>query len=425
MKRILFAVSLLVLGAAVLSYAGDGSEDDSNRIFQSPPPDVPAPPTGPGDTAQAPAAKSIDQVAGQGAVQLSLSYHAYAGYSGGWSGIPTFSDLGIGWASSPIFGISSTLGFDGRPDPTFRMHGSMYWSFPAYATPYNYTNVSVPTIWEAFCDYSLVDAVFFRVGKQILNWGVSRFFPIDNLVARVPLQFQPFSQESFDNTAGIGVKIGIPIGIHSLTAVAQLKNGYIADPTHPHFGEVGYGLMGDLQLGKTQVSLGGYYEMYLTPRGLLTVQRSVFGIDLRMEAIVALTPSQSVVSSWLANIYWEQADAKFHVMAEYMYNAESSLGYINDSEPGYPSGHAIAVLAGFKEIFRTRFDVGVKWEHSFVDNSGIVTPAIQFKALAHATFTIGIPLYYGPLTGEMTIVNPDPLKRATSFGIMLDISGSI
>jgi hypothetical protein len=176
---------------------------------------------------------------------------------------------------------------------------------------------------------------------------------------------------------------------------------------------------------RTEVSIGGYYQKYLAPRGLLAVESSFFGIDARAEAIIAETPSQGVVVSWLGNIYWEQTDWKFHLIGEYIYNAEASQAYINDAEPGYPSGHAMALLAGFKEIFGSKFDIGVKWEHAFLDNSGIVTPGIQFKPLEHITFTFGFSIYYGVASGEMMIVNLDPLKRQTSFGIKLDISGNV
>lgn len=359
----------------------------------------------------------------QKGVQLSLSYDAFAGYALGWTQKPALSNLGAGFAKSPVFGISSSLSFDARPDPNFRIHGSMSWDFPAYATPYNYTSIPAPSIDEMFADYTVANTFFFRIGKQTINWGAGRFFPIGNLVARVPEKFAPYAPESFDNTAGVGVKVGVPIGPDNVTAIAQIKNGYIASPTSPHLGEVGYGLKNSILLGNTEITVGGYYQMYLAPRALAIVKRTIFGVDTRVEAVLAETPS-GVNLSYLANIFWQQSTLHLNIEAEYMYNAGAAQPYINSSEPGFPTGPAAAVLAGFKNIFGSKLDVGVKWEQSFLDDSGIVTPAVIYKPFGHVSITFATPMYYGPTNGAMQVINPDPLGRRLSFGVKVDVSGS-
>lgn len=439
---------LLLLGVAALARlwadSGSGNNTGLGKIFEEAPGMVPpqsssseptpaqpkparaaTPSTAPAAPAKPAVPNLLNLVTTQQGIQFSLSYDAFAGYGVGWASYPTLGDFGSSMERSPIFGISSNLGFDARPDSSFRIHGSMYWDFPAYATPFNYTNVSTPAIWEMFADYTFLNTVFFRIGKQIINWGASRFFPIDDLPDLVPTSFQQFSPVSFDNTAGIGVKIGVPIGIDSLSLIAQIKNGYIANPAVPSVKEIGLGAMDDLQLGKTELSLGGYYQKYLTPTALAIFRRTIFGVDTRAEALFAQTPTGGVAISYLANIFWQSASpANFNIEAEYMHNAGPALAYINDSEPGFPTGDALAVLAGFKNIFGWPVNIGVKWEHSFLDNSGLITPGVSYTPFSHISFTLAAPVYYGPSDGEMMLLNPDPLKRAASIGVKVDLSGN-
>ena len=217
--------------------------------------------------------------------------------------------------------------------------------------------------------------------------------------------------------------------------------GTSADPTVPHLEEVGFGLTGDFVLGNSDFSLNGYYQKYLSPRALAVAKTTLFGIDARAGAIVADVAGSGAAVSWFANGYWEQPDVKFHVSVEYIYNAEEAQpytasstqpGYSIDSqqlygigtEPGYPSGHAVSALVGFKNIFGTNIDVGVQWEHVFSDNSGVVIPAILFRPFDLMTITLGAPMYYGSATSDIMTLNPDPLKRQVSLGLKLDISSS-
>jgi hypothetical protein len=50
----------------------------------------------------------------------------------------------------------------------------------------DFSQLAAPSFSELFCDYSVADVLFLRIGKQVVNWGASRFFAIDNLPARVP-----------------------------------------------------------------------------------------------------------------------------------------------------------------------------------------------------------------------------------------------
>lgn len=446
-KHLLCLSILLACGSSLFSQA---ASDNTDQMFQDNPPDAaqqPQPPstdqaassTPPTQPAEQAPPSLVDQFTVQPGIQLRGSYSGNAGFLLGWAQRPDLNDLGSGFSRSPVFGMALSLSFEARPNASFRVLGTLLENYPnASTSPVSYTDVTPPTIAELFCDYSISDLLFLRIGKQFINWGASRFFPIDNLPGRVSNRTQPYS-EGFDNSAGIAVKLTVPLGVHSLSGIAQIKNNYFQVSSIPHLQEVGYGLMTDWVLGNADISLGGYYQKYLAPRALLIGRATVFGIDARAGAIVESVPAGGVSVSGLANAYWEQADVGFHVALEYIYNADQGQGYTPSNaepgassvqtygignEPGYPTGHAVEALAGFKNIFGTNIDIGVQWEHVFIDGSGVVIPAVVFRPFELMTLTVGVPIYYGSPTSTIMGLNPDPDKRQTAFGLKLDISDS-
>ena len=439
MKRRAFLAFALFLAFAGALFADLGS-GDTDQIFQAPPPDIQAP--SPDTQAPLPDLPNpLERFTTQTGIKLRGSFDSYAGFLLGWSQLPDPNNLANGFSKSPTFGLASSVSFEARPNARFRVLGTLIENYPnTSTTPVSYTDVTPPTIAELFCDYTISDILFFRIGKQIITWGGTRFFPFDDLPARVPVSTQSYS-ERFDNSAAIGLRMTVPLGIHTVSGIAQVRSGYFANPAVPHLEEVGFGLTGDFVFGNADLSLNGYYQKYLSPRVLALAKTTLWGIDARAGAMVADVAGSGATVSWLANGYWEQPDVKFRVMVEYIYNAEQAQpytassnqpGYSIDSqqlygigtEPGYPSGHAVSALAGFKNIFGTNIDVGLQWEHVFSDNSGVVIPAILFRPFDLVTITLGVPLYYGSPTADIMELNPDPLKRQTALGLKLDISSS-
>ena len=415
MKQTLIIVLILAFAlCCIFPLFSESGTDDSDEVFENPPDDTLVPETSP--------ANPVDRFTTQGGIRLSGSFDAYGGLLVGWADWPDPSDPGKGFSKSPVASISTSLSFDARPVSYFRVWGTLSMSYPDASS--DYAQLSGPTIGELFCDYSVADVLFFRIGKQVVNWGAARFFAIDNLPARVPTGFQ-IPLESFDGgAAGIGLKVNIPFGVHSLTTFMQIKNGYLRPSSTPNLSEVGYGILGELLFGKTELSIGGYYQQYLRPRALITAKTSFFGIDAQAETIIAYTEGPGIVASWVGNLFWEQPDVGFRIAAEYIYNAETGQPYVSESQPGFPTGHAIACLAGFREVFGTKIDMGVQWEHAFLDNSGIVIPAVVFKPFGYVSITCGVPLVYGPASSEIMNINPDPENRRTSLGLRISISGT-
>ena len=395
----------ILLGLGCRLPAETGLDD----VFQDPPPDIAAADPGQADTLQ--------QLTVQNGIRIFGSYRVSLGLVAGWQDAPDFADLGAGFSGSPAVGITARLGFDARPDPGFRVTGTLEAEFPDPASfPASYTALSTPALTELFCDLTVADVLFVRAGRQVITWGAARLFPLDNLPSRVPVGFTT-ATEGYDGSGGIGVKIGIPIGVHSLSLLAQVRPGYLQDPTTPRFEEVGYGILGEVVLGRTEISLGGYFERYLRPRGVGIVRTSLWGIDLRAALIAAYAEGTGVLVSWIGNLFWEQPDTRFTIVAEYLYNAEAAQPRV------YPAGHALACVAGFRDIGGSGVDVGLQWRQAFPDGSGSVTPGVVLRPMGHMTISIGLPVYYGAPSGQIAMLNEDPENRRTAMGLKLEITG--
>ena len=216
MRRGLIAFALLLALAGGL-FADNGS-DDTDQIFQAPPPDT--------QTPQPDQPNPVDQFTTQTGIKFRGSFDSYAGFLLGWVRLPVLSNLANGFYKSPAFALASSLTFEARPNASFRVLGTLIENYPTTSSGVViYTDVTLPTFAELFCDYSISDVLFFRIGKQIITWGATRFFPFDDLPARVPV-FATLGSESFDNSAAIAFKMTVPLGVHSLSGIAQIKNGY-------------------------------------------------------------------------------------------------------------------------------------------------------------------------------------------------------
>jgi hypothetical protein len=371
-------------------------------VFQDPPPDSTA--------ADSDQAEILQQLTTQSGIRLFGSYRVSLGAVAGW-------DDAAGFSGSPALAIAARLGFDARPDPAFRVTGTLEALFPDPSSfPASYSDLSAPSFAELFCDLTIADTLFVRAGRQVVSWGAARLFPLDNLPSRVPVGFQT-TTEGYDDSAGIGVKIGIPIGVQSLALLAHVKPGYLQDPAAPRLDEVGYGILGEFVLGRTEISLGGYFERYLRPRCVGIVRTSLWGIDLRAALIAAWPGSSGVLMSWIGNLFWEQPDTRFTIVAEYLYNAEASQPRV------YPAGHVLACVAGFRDIGGSGVDAGLQWRQAFPDGSGSVTPGVVLRPLGHVTLNVGLPVYYGDPGGQIAMLNEDPQKRRFAMGLKLDITG--
>ncbi len=107
--------------------------------------------------------------------------------------------------------LNASVYFDGRPDENFRVFGKAEVEYPFTAAGSRSIN-DIFRVKELFSDFNWKNLIFFRGGKQTINWGVGYFFsPADiiNLTAIDP------ENPGAEREGPAALKVNVPIGINN------------------------------------------------------------------------------------------------------------------------------------------------------------------------------------------------------------------
>ncbi len=179
--------------------------------------------------------------------QFSTNVNIFMGYSPGWEYLPWIQDNNEDpvFTDSALMGMSSKMTFDAQIGDNFRFLQSYTVAYPDYE----------PGVSEFFADFDLDDMVYFRIGRQNLTWGISRYYPFTNLPARIPDNFGINNSNSLDDNDSFAVKMDIPIGIGGAQGLIYMRNGFFYDPTYPSMNEIGWGSYYNLALKQADITI--------------------------------------------------------------------------------------------------------------------------------------------------------------------------
>jgi hypothetical protein len=353
-----------------------------------------------------------------------------------WNGYP--ADPGsLGWpdTSSFLADLNGSLFFDARPEKSFRVFGKLKAAYPFQiqaAGPAGLPGVQVPNIqvFELFSDFDWNDALFFRVGKHTIKWGVGYFFsPADvlNLTSIDP------TEPTAEREGPVSLKVQYPLGINSLSLHLIANDITTLD-------RIGVAPKAEFVLGSWEIGIGGFYRSDLAPRAVLTASGSLLSVDLFAEAVASygadknflrtVTPSaanplgveaytqkESPFFSGTAGFSWMNADWwNPMVTAQYYYNGygydDSSLlpvafvqvgmGTLSALDLAGFGKHYAAVSAGFGKIMGKDLGVNVFWMGNLSDGSGQISPSVTWRIFDYATVSARIAFLYGPDNLEFT-----------------------
>lgn len=294
------------------------------------------------------------------------------------------------FGQTPGLDFTPSITFAARPDETIRFQGTV--SFPFGAT-----NMFAPDIDEIFFDYTLQDAVYFRIGRHLVNWGAARLFDVGGDLMS-------------NSSQGLNLKASVPVGSGSVTAILLTPQSIYTDFS---WSALTYGAQADLPVGKAEIILSGKYNGDdsggLPLRATAIVRTSIYGVDLFAEGIGASTlvqtPSISAspsVSGIIGGFYWERVDPEYKLYGEYYFNAGDKT--MRDQR--------VSLVAGANNAFGTRLNLGLQWSHAFVDNSGIVVPGFSVNLWRHVSLQVGLPFRYGA-PGSFYLVNQSPTVQSS------------
>ncbi len=330
----------------------------------------------------------------------------------GWDDISTVADsLFEPDTKSLSTSLSTQLFFDARPDQDFRVFGKMTASYP-FATDPARELQDVFHVEELFSDFNWNDTVFFRGGKQNMNWGVGYFYSPADLLSIA--EIDPEDPEA-DREGPVALKANIPIGINNLYlyALPTVAN----EPL-----EIGLAAKGELVVGAGEIGAGLIYQQEIAPAGMVTVSASAGDFDLFAEGVVSygsnrtffVESADEFFFSTTAGFRWSyspnESDSSVSLVAQYFYDGE---GY---SDPSIITGiHYAAGNLSWSDVFSSGVNAGVFWMQNFTDVSAMVTPSLTRTIVNDVSVTLQVPMMFGEEGDELS-------PRGSSMSLNLSVS---
>jgi hypothetical protein len=288
-------------------------------------------------------------------------------------------------------------------------------------------------------DYSIGNAVFFRVGIYNYTWGISQFFQFSNLPARAlpgwGVSNEPLWQRvNLDSmppliTPPVSMKVSVPIGLDNLTLLVRFDTADydFPSPTDPDPRFAGYGLQYSLVTGPIEWTLAGFWQSQLTPRSSLSMKTSILGFDFSAETTIAYPVDflflnadsqvpigasggglyvggslQRIYPTALLGLIRNWVDAGIKVTAEYAYNGERDAGQavpwlLDETGPG---GHNSVLAFQYSNFASSGITLNLVWQHCWSDGSGLISPLFQISPAPLTSIQFGPVWLYGNYGSE-------------------------
>ena len=318
-------------------------------------------------------------------------------------------------ASSLISKLAGELFFDARPERDFRVFGKV-------KAAYQYPTDWDVEIFELFSDFQIKELLFFRVGKQTVQWGVGYFFsPADvlNLVSIDP------EDPGAEREGPIAIKMHLPFAAHN--AYLYLVANDIDKPY-----EIAVAPKLELLLGNYELGLGAFYQIDLTPKGMLTLTGPLWDLDLFAEAMIqwgsdrtfydpghtpdTYTIDDRLLFSGTTGFSYINTDWNLSLFAQYFFNGQGCAPPVTALDPLYPGRHYLAVSIDWSELIDSAFGLSLLYVANFSDRSGLIYPSVTWAPIDHVSFNSGFRISYGTFGDEYA---PTGDTLAFTFGASL------
>jgi hypothetical protein len=392
-------------------------ESDIDSLFdepESPPGEDPE--AAPGEDPGTSGGNLLTDVVKKRGLTFGADYSFVAGYSPGYSEAPWYwREKDEAFTQIIAVDMASSLFLDIQLSPSLRVKQSFRMSFPDYD----------PVVKEFFCDYTLLDLAYFRIGKHTVNWGLSSNYPFTNLPARIP----------FNNSGGdsYAMKADVPIGIGGVQLLSLTRPGFVADQDNPNLDEAGYGLKYNLALPQADINIGSFYHKQMALRGYLSVKSTLADtVEAYSEGLVAVDQETfgDMVYAGSIGFLNDFFDGNLTVNGEYFYNGEryssyykTASGIVKEEITPFIYGHNIAlnlkVRPGAGDL---RFFAAYLF--NFNEWSGQIVPGCTLSPSENMTIYLAFPMALGGSGGTYYSSNVDRNNRPFSASLIVSIKGS-
>lgn len=379
--------------------------------------------------------------------------------------------------------IIGKLYFDARPDKNFSVYGKLTTAYPFYSSiktpldPYELPGSTNPLqtwtindikIFELFSDFNIGQILYFRFGKQVAGWGLSRFYQVSDPLSIAVLD--PENPED-DLEGPVALKATLPLGLHNLYFYTIVKESYLMPniyETTP--ADLGYGIKGDFLIdipenpviGNAEINLGAYYQKDLAPKFIAGVTTNISNFQIFSDQIVSwgldnyrLTDdiegtlpgdipyygseksTEGLFYSATAGIMYINNELNFIIYGEYLFLGSGTLDpdyyeklynrYITEKTAeqmgitieknlvpydllAHQGMHNTTFSLLLNELFGTdKLTFSIFWQANWVDISGLIVPGFTFNLNDYFSITAGTRITYGKDKSEFVLKMIDPV----------------
>src|SRR5690554_2901274 len=282
--------------------------------------------------------------------------------------------------------LNGDLFVDLRPDPTWRAFlkttyrgtiGSVGLEFPdlPFGGSREILDSHELSLHELFLDYTLLDRVYLRMGKQVIDWGY-----LFNPVASVGIgENKAFDYESA-SPGILAFKAHYPIRSNNLYFHALLDE--VEESSQWVFVPKAEFVVGGTELG-AGLAFGHDRPFQLVTTVSTTVgEMAVFG-----ESVIAVDTDDSsdrvvALRGTVGGMYsYSDDDGLFNLTtsAQYMYN----------------DGHQLGLMVNWTNILKSKFSASGMWFGSLGDDAGMLNLTLRLPALDWVKPSLGVQHVYG------------------------------
>ncbi len=371
--------------------------------------------------------------------------------SADWKGLDPDDLSGSDISDSLSLDLGATLFIDARPDEDTRVFAKAEITSPFYTTtgPDGRKFEDIVTITELFTDFNWDNQVFFRAGKQTVNWGVGYFFSPADLLSLS--RIDPEAPDA-ELDGPIALKINYP----------SLLNNYYLYTVVPEevesYSDLTIAPMVELVFGNSEISLGAYYQYNKAPAAMTTITSAIGDVSVYGEGYVSYGSDKTFViddggittttyddevflkGTVGASYSWSDDLSNYNLSfsGQYYYNGE---GYkdsdivnvfetpqlfgsgIVSSEPSeiaaflMDSGmHYGAANASWREMFGSDFSLSLFFIENFSSLSGMIKPTISWSGMDNIDISLSLSRMFGDAGEEYAVAGS---TAAVSLGVSI------
>jgi len=377
--------------------------------------------------------------------------------SADWVGLDPVDISGSDISDSLSLDLGATLFIDARPDEDTRVFAKADITSPFYTTPNTSKDIQdgrgfedIVTITELFTDFNWDNQVFFRAGKQTVNWGVGNFFSPADLLSLS--RIDPEAPDA-ELDGPIALKINYP---------SHLNNYYlytVVSEEVTSFTDTAIAPMVELVFGNSEIILGAFYQYDKAPAAMTTITSAIGDVSVYGEGYISYGSDKIFVvddggittttyddevflkGTVGASYSWSDDLSNYNLSfsGQYYYNGEgyenqdfvnvnitpeiSGLGLFDASDPStistflMDSGiHYGAASANWREMWGSDFSLSIFFIENFSSFSGMIKPAISWGGLDNIDLSLSLSRMFGDVGEEYAIAGSN---AAISLGVSI------